>query len=78
MYQFFIESACSNILLLEDEEAVDYIQEVFKNVQSLEDQNYQLDFFTIMLEIVPQLFCEEYVDLGVRYSTYLYLIERKF
>jgi len=78
MYQFFIENACSNILLLEDEEALDYIQGVFDNVQSLDDQNYQLDIFTIILEIVPQIFCEEYVDLGIRYSTYLYFIERKF
>ena len=78
MYKFMIENSCSNILLLEDEEAIDYIQELFDLVGNLEEQNYQLDMFTAMLEIVPQLFCKDHIDRGIRYSTFLYVIERKF
>ncbi|MDC0140730.1 toll/interleukin-1 receptor domain-containing protein [bacterium] len=78
MYRSMIENSCSNILLKEDEEAIDYIQRVFDLVGNLEEQNYHLDSFTIMFEMVPQLFCEEHIDRGIAYSTYLYFIERKF
>ena len=43
---FLIENSCSKLMLLNDEEVIDYIQDVFDNVQNLSEQNYQLDVFT--------------------------------
>jgi len=64
--------------LRDEDEIIDFVQGVFDMNSSLEDQNSTWDIFTIQFEIIPQIFCDEYIDIGIRYSTYLYIIDKKF
>ena len=78
LYEDWIETSCSDLLLRDEDEIIDFVQGVFDMNSSLEDQNSTWDIFTIQFEIIPQIFCDEYIDIGIRYSTYLYIIDKKF
>ena len=78
LYENWIEDSCSDLLLRSTDEILDFIQGVFDMSSSLDDQNSTWDIFTIQFEIIPQIYCEEYVDTGIQYSTYLYVIDKKF
>jgi hypothetical protein len=78
LYENWIEDSCADLLLRSTDEILDFIQSVFDMSSSLDDQNSTWDIFTIQFEIIPQIYCEEYVDTGILYSTYLYLIDKKF
>tara|TARA_B100000575_G_scaffold291315_1_gene296898 strand:+ start:1528 stop:2889 length:1362 start_codon:yes stop_codon:yes gene_type:complete len=76
-YELLI-AGCETILPMEVEEYLDFINNQFADTENLEDQNVIWDFQDIMLLIVPQIFCPEYVEKGLQLSTYIYVADFKF
>lgn len=76
-YELLIDG-CETILPMEVDEYLDFINNQFADTENLEDQNVIWDFQDIMLLIVPQIFCPEYVEKGLQLSTYIYVADFKF
>ena len=76
-YELLI-AGCETILPLEVEEYLDFINDQFVDAENLEDQNVIWDFQDILLLVVPQIFCPEYIEKGKELNTYIYFADFKF
>jgi len=76
----FIElwSTGCEVFLKDPDSSIIFIQDIFLQAETIEDQNMFLDEMQIITTIIPNVYCPEFLDNALSLNTNLYLLEYNF
>ena len=76
----FIElwSTGCEVFLKDPDSSIIFIQDIFLQEETIEDQNMFLDEMQIITTIIPNVYCPEFLDNALSLNTNLYLLEYNF